>query len=713
MAKKPSYQDLKRRLIALEKEALKQKSPDKNLWLVYRAALQSSEGIAVSDLEGNLLFVNSAFAAMHGYTPQELQGKNLSIFHTREQMPAVNESKRQVREKGEFRGELWHWHRDRGEFPTLMHNSVLKDEQGNPIGMIGTVLDISDLKRAEQRNKLDEARLKALLELSQMQNVSLERIANFALNHAVELTDSKIGFLGFMNEDESVMTINAWSKTVMQKCSVQNRPTIYPIAGSGLWGDAIRQRKPVIVNDYSKLKTGKKGYPGGHLPITRFVGVPTFDGDRIVAMTAVANKADEYDAGDVRQLTLLMNGMWNYIRSSRMEEQRKKLESQLHQAKKLEAIGTLAGGIAHDFNNLLSVIMGNASLLLFNMDPNDETYEILEDIEQSAQEASSLTNRLLGYARKGRNEIRPISLNDLIREVSEVFGRTKKEIVIRHELAANLFAIEADVMQINQVLLNLYANAADAMREGGKLTVKTMNVKHEQTNDSISPAKAGSYILLSITDSGEGMDKETQEHIFDPFFTTKERGRGTGLGLTSVWSIVRDHGGYVEVDSKKGRGTTFSIYLPATTKKVKKSVDDRKKVTESSGTLLVVDDERKVLNMAAKVLSKLGYRVIEAAGGKEAVKIYRKNKGKIDLIILDMIMPEMGGREVYQKIKTINPQVKVLITSGYSIDDEVKQILQQNGARFVAKPFSMKDLYQAISKILNLGTAQKIPKLTG
>jgi two-component system cell cycle sensor histidine kinase/response regulator CckA len=258
--------------------------------------------------------------------------------------------------------------------------------------------------------------------------------------------------------------------------------------------------------------------------------------------------------------------------------ERKHLEAQFQQAAKMEAIGTLAGGIAHDFNNLLMGVQGNVSLMLMDMDSTHPHYRRLKSIEKQVERGARLTSYLLGYARKGRYEVKPLELNELLEETSNTFGRTRKEITIHRELARDLFAIEADQGQIEQVLLNLFVNAADAMPGGGDLILKTMNTTHHDMKSKLYDPKPGNYVQLTVTDTGMGMDKEIMDRIFDPFFTTKEMGRGTGLGLASAYGIIKGHGGYIDVESRKGHGTTFSIYLPASEKKVRRSL----KTTESS-----------------------------------------------------------------------------------------------------------------------------------
>jgi len=380
--------------------------------------------------------------------------------------------------------------------------------------------------------------------------------------------------------------------------------------------------------------------------------------------------------------------------------ERKRLEAQLQQAQKMEALGTLAGGIAHNFNNLLMGIMGNASLMLSDTDSAHPNYEKLNNIEKLVDSGSKLTQQLLGYAREGRYEITPLSLNQLMKETSDTFRTTKKEIRVHRELAENLFPIDADQGQIEQVLLNLYVNAADAMPGGGDLFLKTINVTDKDMKGRPYKPKPGNYVLLTVRDTGTGMDKRTTERVFDPFFSTKGLGKGTGLGLASVYGIIKAHGGYIDVESKKGSGTTFKIYLPGAEKKVETVAKSARQIIEGSETVLLVDDEPMVLEVGINMLKKLGYTVLEAKGGREAVKVYEANKDKIDLVILDMIMPDRGGGETYDQMKEIDPTVTVLLSSGYSIDGQATEILERGCNGFIQKPFTVKELSGRIRETL-------------
>ncbi|MFH1675162.1 MAG: response regulator [Pseudomonadota bacterium] len=380
--------------------------------------------------------------------------------------------------------------------------------------------------------------------------------------------------------------------------------------------------------------------------------------------------------------------------------QSKRLEAQLQQAQKMESIGTLAGGIAHDFNNLLMGILGHTSLMLLDIDSSHPHYNKLKVIEKQVQSGVKLTRQLLGYARQGRYEVTPIDLNQLVQETSETFGRTRKEITIQLKLSESLYAIEADHGQIEQVLLNLYVNAADAMPGGGDLIIKTINTTHEDFKSKMYDPKPGNYVLLTATDTGVGMDKKTQKRIFEPFFTTKEMGRGTGLGLASVYGIIKGHNGHISVEAKKGCGSTFSIYFPATEKKVRDTVKTSDRFIKETGTVLLVDDEEIMLEVGREMLEVIGYRALTTNDGKEAVEVYKNNRDTIDVVLLDMVMPNMGGGETYDRLKEINPNIKVVLASGYAIDGEATKILERGCNGFIQKPFNVSELSQKLGKIL-------------
>lgn len=391
------------------------------------------------------------------------------------------------------------------------------------------------------------------------------------------------------------------------------------------------------------------------------------------------------------------------------EAEKKRIEAQLQQAQKMEAIGTLAGGVAHDFNNLLMAIQGNTSLMLQDLDPGNPHCRNLRQIEEQVKNAAHLTRQLLGFAREGRYEVKPADLNELIREGLEMFGRTKKELSIHSKYQENIWAAEVDQVQVEQVLLNIYVNAWQAMPDGGDLYVQTKNVTFNESYARLHGVKPGKYVKVSVTDTGIGMDKSTMQRVFEPFFSTKEMGAGTGLGLASAYGIVKNHGGIILVSSEKGKGSTFEIYLPASEKEIqeKKVLPETQAALVGKETILIVDDQDMIVEVGKQMLDAFGYEVLIANSGTEAIDVYTTNKERIDLVILDMIMPGVSGGQTYDMLKEINPDVKVLLSSGYGIDGQAREILQRGCNGFIQKPYNMNELSKKLRGILDEGLTQK------
>jgi len=397
----------------------------------------------------------------------------------------------------------------------------------------------------------------------------------------------------------------------------------------------------------------------------------------------------------------LMNGrigLGAFIRETTLQ---KRLESQLMQAQKMEAIGTLAGGIAHDFNNLLMGIQGHASLMLMDMDAAHPNYGRLHVIQDQVQSGANLTRQLLGFARGGRYEIKPTDINQLIRKTSSMFGRTKKEIHLRENYDDKIWTVNVDQAQMEQVFLNLYVNAWQAMPAGGNLYLETENIAVSQDSPESFPRRAGKYVKISVKDTGVGMDDNTRRRIFEPFFTTKEMGRGTGLGLATVYGIIKGHGGFIDVFSEEGKGTCFVIYLPAALDgKADHDFRAEGRILKGRETILLVDDEAVMIDVSRDILEALGYRVLSAAGGSQAVQIYEEAADRIDLVILDMIMPDMGGGETFDRLKSLNPQIKVILSSGYSLNSQAKILLDKGVQAFIQKPFRIDQLSQKVRDVL-------------
>jgi len=402
---------------------------------------------------------------------------------------------------------------------------------------------------------------------------------------------------------------------------------------------------------------------------------------------------------------ILLNGQAHLLESFFDITEKKKLEAQLQQAQKMEAIGTLAGGIAHDFNNMLQAISGYTQILLMGKKASDPDYEKLEAIEKSAQRASDLTKRLLIFSRKVESKLRPVGLNQEIEQVSKMLERTiPKMINIELHLAENLKIINADPAQIEQIMMNLGVNARDAMPDGGRLIFETENVILDEQYCKIHlGARPGKYVKLSISDTGHGMDREILSHIFEPFYTTKETGKGTGLGLAMVYGIVKNHDGYIMCYSEPGEGTTFKIYFPIIEKEIKtmESKEEKVPIKGGSETILLVDDEEAIRELGEDIFTRFGYTVLMASDGESALEIYSQKKEEINLVILDIIMPGIGGRRCLEKLLKMNPRVKVIIASGYSINGPTKEVLEAGAKGFISKPYDMRGMLKTVRKILD------------
>ncbi|MBW2589764.1 MAG: PAS domain S-box protein [Deltaproteobacteria bacterium] len=378
-----------------------------------------------------------------------------------------------------------------------------------------------------------------------------------------------------------------------------------------------------------------------------------------------------------------------------------KLERQLQHTRKFEAIGTLAGGIAHDFNNLLMGIQGRASLMSVELEPSHPHSEHIKAIEDYIRSATDLTKQLLGFAQGGKYEVRPIDINELLLESSMMFGRTKKEIRVHTKLQNPPPVVAVDRGQIEQVLLNLYVNAWQAMPDGGELYLETKILTLDDAYCKPHQAKPGRYARISVTDTGIGMDESVCQRIFDPFFTTKEKARGTGMGLSSAYGIIKNHAGIIAVYSEVGQGTTFNIYLPVSHATAYRDVPTKTELVKGSETVLLVDDEEMIINVAQAMLEKLGYSVVVAKDGEQAVDTVKSNGDEIDLVILDLIMPGIDGGKAFDLIHEIQPAMPVILSSGYSLNGQANDIIQRGCNGFIQKPFNISELSQKVRKILD------------
>jgi two-component system, cell cycle sensor histidine kinase and response regulator CckA len=432
--------------------------------------------------------------------------------------------------------------------------------------------------------------------------------------------------------------------------------------------------------------------------------------------TSISNYSIRQKDGSRRELELSISLMQNAAGQAsgyrwvvrdvterrRAEEERKKLEVQLQAAQKMEAIGTLAGGIAHDFNNILMGIQGNASLLDLRLEESHPGREKVKNIEKYVESGTQLSRQLLGFARRGKYNVRASDVNDIIDKTASMFARTRKEICVHRRLAPDIWTVEVDRGQIEQVLLNLYINAWQAMPSGGDLYLATENLTLDENYVRPYKVKPGRYVKVTVTDTGVGIEKKDLHRVFEPFFTTKAMGRGTGLGLASAYGIVKSHGGHIDVYSEKDQGTTFNFYLPASRGKVAEEARPvAPSVRRGRETVLLIDDEEMIIDVGCGLLGELGYTVIPARSGQEALDIYRERHAEIDIVVMDMIMPGMGGGETFDRLRQINPRAKVLLSSGYSINGQASQILERGCDGFIQKPFNLQQLSAKLRQILD------------
>jgi len=806
---------------------------------------------------------------------------------------------------------------------------------------------------------LNQLRLESLANIFQFQAANKQELLDYTLEQAINLTDSRFGYISYYDEEKQEFTLNSWSREVMPECAIVGTPTCYQLDKTGLWGEAVRQRKPILVNDFQAENPLKKGYPQGHAELYNYLTIPVFQKTRIVAVVAVANKEEDYNQGDIIRLTLLMDAVWKLVdrkhakealyqseqslkeaqriahmgnwnldlttnelhwsdeiyrifeidanelgpsyeailktihpddreavklayteslrnkrpyeithrvlmkdgrvkhvhergqtfydsadrplrsigtvqditerkqveqvleqaarewsaamdasddviyllnlqlhivrankafylatgttpetaigrhivevihpqgeavpcpvccaqedkrdlqivmeaehpdnpverpleitvkivrdqeehpisilmtlhdlSASRKEmEEKTTLERQLQQAQKMESVGRLAGGVAHDFNNMLGVIIGHTEIAMNQVDPDQPLHASLAEIHKAAQRSADLTRQLLAFARKQTVAPKVLDLNETVAGMLNMLHRIIGEnIILNWQPGANLWLIKVDPSQIDQILANLCINARDAIADVGKLSIETGNRTLDDTCCATHPGCVpGEYVLLTVSDSGCGMDKATLAQIFEPFFTTKDIVAGTGLGLATVYGAVKQNNGFINAYSEPGQGTTFTIYLPRYTGQAKHARTEGVAEPAMGGqeTILLVEDEPAILQMTRIMLAGLGYAVLAASTPAEAIRLAREHTGEIRLLMTDVVMPEINGRDLAEKLLSLDPHLKSLFMSGYTADIIAHHGILDERAHFLQKPFSTNDLAIKVREALN------------
>lgn len=439
--------------------------------------------------------------------------------------------------------------------------------------------------------------------------------------------------------------------------------------------------------------------------------VITGTGSEEIAVTALQNGAADYIIKTPRHIQRLPQAIQVVLARQKLEQdlshqdlEREKLEHQLRQAQKMEAVGRLAGGIAHDFNNILQGMFGFIEFAQNGLDPADKRFRYIEEVRKGAERAATLIKQLLAFSRHQVMDLKNLDIGQLVDDLLKIIRRTigeNIELVFTNNAVGAVASI--DQGQFEQVLMNLCINARDAMPQGGKLDISTSLVQiDEEYIATHSWADPGRYLQLSVRDNGEGIDAAIIARVFDPFYTTKEVGKGSGLGLATVYGIVKQHNGIIDIDSKPGEGTTVDIYLPfQDLEAVAPGAEPEGLVTDGSETILVAEDEDMVLRMVQHVLSKAGYEVLTAVDGEEACTLFQERAADISLALLDVVMPKMSGQKVSEKIKELKPEVKVLFTSGYTVDEIHSDFILEEGLDLIQKPYAPNSLLRKIREILD------------
>ena len=592
----------------------------------YRRMAENMRDI-VSDLDDQALYkyTSPSYRRILGYDPKDILGTSVfNLVHSEDRDRVVAAYVEGVRAKTDTAVEYRHQHAD-GHYVWLRSTGhSFFDTTGEFLGAIVTSSDITERKQAEKK----------LLESEE-----------------------------FLRQTQAIALMGGWKAN--------------PETDFLQWTEGVYRLLEIPAGYHPNLTEGMKYYNPADIPFLKEKIQNTLTTDEPFAeeleLTTTSGKKLW---AEVRGLSHVMEGQTPVVIGTiqditarkKAEEAQRILEERLQQADKMESIGTLAGGIAHDFNNLLAGIQGYVSMTLMNLKKNDPNYERLRRIQDQVQSGGDLTRQLLGFARGGRYQIKPSDMNEILEKTSSLFGRTKKEISIQRKPGKDLWIVEVDRGQMEQVFMNLYINAWQAMPGGGDIYLETQNAFLNDEQRFPYFMKPGKYVKITVTDTGTGMDEKTREKIFEPFFTTKGMGKGTGLGLASAYGIIKGHGGMINVYSEPGHGTTFTIYLPASGKQVVQEDAPIDEIFIGSETILLIDDEKTVMEINKELLETMGYTVYAAGNGQEGLAVYMEKKDKIDLVILDMIMPGISGGVTFDRIREINPNAKILLSSGYSLN---------------------------------------------
>jgi two-component system, cell cycle sensor histidine kinase and response regulator CckA len=678
---------------------------------------QVREAIVVVDVAGLITYWNKQAESLYQWTEQEALGKTVNELilppGTTTLRPHVREA---IEKYGYWEGETPVRRKDGTPFTVILILSQLRGSDGKPIGFAGVNIDISEMKRVEAQLRQKTNQLQTITDAMArfLETGSSQEANHILLQGALRESQSSYGFAGIL-ADGPVLRVLAhegviWSQETNREF-YENAVRTYERVGylefknlNNLFGKVITTGQPVLSND-CKNDPRSGGLPAGHPPLNSFLGVPVLKEGAAIGMIGVANRPEGYTNAQAEQLQVLAQTAGILFDSYRRKQDQEKLEEQLRQSQKMEAIGRLAGGIAHDFNNVLTVIKGYSHFLMQdNVSP--EIREPVSGIQNAADRATDLTRQLLAFSRRQVFEARVFDLNSLIREIAPMIQRLiGEDIELKFTYETVAATIKADKSQIQQVLLNLAINARDAMPRGGQLTIRTgigeLEAATRRAHPHLSP---GRFVLISVADNGSGIDAAALPYIFDPFFTTKDLGKGTGLGLSTVYGIVEQSGGAIEVETEIGRGTTFHIGLPFALESAETESEPAQDVKATSiETILLVEDDDPVRVVASRTLRENGYEILEAANGEEALRLGKEFDRPIHLILTDVVMPGASGPETAAQLKLIRPEAQTLFMSGHVGETIVRHGIDESGFAFIEKPFTPQSLLRKVQQVLRKG----------
>ncbi|NWH03781.1 response regulator [Desulfobacter latus] len=575
-------------------------------------------------------------------------------------------------------------------------------EDGAPVCRV-VLSDITERKRAEEAVARQQRSIKLS---SRIANVFLISSRNEVFADVLDVLlkdlDSRFGYLGYIDEAGDLVC-PSMTRDVWDQCQIAEKSVVFPRSvWGGLWGRSLMKKQTLIANENLRI-------PEGHVALENALATPIVHHDNLIGQFVVANKAEGYDKDD-RDLLESVAAQTAPILFAIQEEARQKtahekLEEQMRQAQKMESVGRLAGGVAHDFNNMLSVILGNTEIAMEDLAPDDPLHNNLSEIFSAANRSADITRQLLAFARKQTIAPKVLDLNRTIKSMLKMLRRLiGEDIDLAWRPETTVWPVRMDPSQIDQILANLCINARDAIADIGMITIETGKATFDSTYCAEHPGfVAGDFVLLAVSDDGCGMEQETLANLFEPFFTTKDVDKGTGLGLATVYGIVKQNEGFINIYSEPGQGSIFRIYLPrylaATESPEKKNSD--KFNQEGDETILLVEDEPSILKMTRMMLERTGYKVLAAGTPEEAIALAREHAGEIDLLMTDVVMPEMNGRDLAKNLRLLYPNLNLLFMSGYTANVIAHHGVLDEGVQFIQKPFAKQDLVIKVREVLD------------